>query len=229
VDRVSGYGETLLKNNLIAATKRVQRGKGRVSGSSTSTTGFPLSVATIPNPDGDGGFLKAELTIGRELYLWELRETIPGLLPKLLNRKWTILCPYPGMEWITSDDPFIPLHYNAPTDYTFTGGWAKSRGDLLLPLTPHHLLFAPLHNEDVRCYTVASRAKTFELQKLIVEHAHRWIFARQPLVRVAWFRNVRVDRDAYIVEHAEFKNWHSKQMRASIDRGRPSIREGNGE
>lgn len=221
VDRVSKYGESLLQSTLAASVKQLERSrqKGRAFESPAASSAFPISVSPIPAPDGNGGYLKAEFTIGRELFLWDLREMLPRLLPKLLKRRWTIVRPSAGMEWITSDDPFIALRYNTPADYSFTGGWAKSRGDLFLPLTPNHLLFAPLHDRPIPCYSAMSPKMTFEFQKMTVESAHRWIFAREPFTRVTWFRKPRVDRDAYTTMLDEARSWHLVQTQAEAERG----------
>jgi Protein of unknown function (DUF4238) len=220
-ERTAGHGQALLENTLTRAVKRLERlhRKGRrLEAPPPRYPSFPVSVEPVPAPDGNGGYLRANFVIGRDLFLWQLREQLPGLLHVLLRRRWTIARPAPGSEWITSDDPFIALHYNGPHDYSFNGGWGPKNGDLMLPLSPKHALFSPVRSPELRPSFTCSREQTFDFIKFTAEHAHRWIFARAPVAKVQWFRSPFVDPITFQAEIAEMRDWHRSQMAARLGR-----------
>ena len=45
-----------------------------------------------------------------------------------------------GWEWFTCDHPVMRLNYNGPDDFTLQGGWDYKGTDLVMPLSPRHLL-----------------------------------------------------------------------------------------
>jgi hypothetical protein len=64
-----------------------------------------------------------------------------------------------------------------------------------------------------------SAERTLDLQKLMAEHAHRWIFARRNMSRVSWFRRRCVDAAAYQAEREAWREWHREQAAAEREHG----------
>lgn len=221
--RAEEIGPRLLQETLKRAVHKLENAaaKGKRAQTLAVPEGqvgkFPLTVSVEPDEHTGGGFVKATFTPGREYFLWTLRNVAVNRLDVLQRHRWTVLQPARGMEWFTSDNPFIALNYTRPGEYDFGGGWGRKNGDLILPLGPHHLLHAQVGKRDFPTVRTLSREKTFEMQKLIAEHAHRSIFARAPITRVAWFRKTHISVEAYQAELRGFREWHHRQVTALRD------------
>jgi hypothetical protein len=160
--------------------------------------------------------LRAEVTPGRSMWLGGIKHILNGVAERLLTHRWSIVEPHPGWEWITCDHPAMRLNYNGPTDYTFTGGWGNPGTDLILPLSPRHLLFTQVGRTNLPRLRF-SLEKTIEIQRLVCERAHREIYARQPVKRVPWFRPRHVDAKMAEEELAQRATWHQEQAAVEIE------------
>jgi hypothetical protein len=65
---------------------------------------------------------------------------------------------------------------------------------------------------------VFSSADTELVQRLIVERAHRWVFARQPESWIAKDKPRIVDPEMFVAEENAWKQWHPEQCKAEADR-----------
>jgi hypothetical protein len=84
-----------------------------------------------------------------------------------------------------------------------------------MPLSPRHLLYAKVGEQQQKVIAL-SPENTLELQKLVAEHAHRSIYARQPIRRVAWFRPRLVDAAQFKAEEEAWSKWHAEQSEAEL-------------
>jgi hypothetical protein len=123
--------------------------------------------------------------------------------PRFMHLSWQILRAHPSMEWITSDHPLLRLGYaaNGPQNHSFEAGWLQPKADIILPLSPRHLLHAQVGQRHPFPVDL-SREKTFELLEILAQNARMSIFARSEVSRVRWFRPRQVDLEVWESERA---------------------------
>lgn len=173
-----------------------------------------MKINVIRNPENvGGGYIEAKVTVGRTLWIESQRFLLQKTAKALLQHKWGIAKPARGFEWFTSDHPVVRLNYYKKGSYDLRGGWGKAKGNLIMPLSPNHLLFTQI-GEYVPDYFVFPKEKTIEIQKFIAERAFRWIFARNPLKIIEKHRPRVVDKELYNSEEEILKHWHEKQRQA---------------
>jgi hypothetical protein len=140
----------------------------------------PSIKVTVEKTPPSGGRLRVEATVGRGSWLEELRFLLTKTSVRLLRHRWTILRPPRGMSWPTSDDPAIRLNWFTESNYTFRGGWGSPGTELLLPLTPSHLLYTQIGHHVPPRDTVVPPQTGRLLCRIIAKHAHRMVFAVVP-------------------------------------------------
>lgn len=57
------------------------------------------------------------------MWLWGIEYVLNNTAEALHRHKWTILKPYVGLSWFTSDDPVVKLNYYKVGNYDFGGGY----------------------------------------------------------------------------------------------------------
>ncbi len=176
---------------------------------------FPVNTRIEIEPGEEAGLLRVEATVGRSLWLWSLRHLLTRTLNVLHQHRWTILRSPPGVEWLTSDNPVVRLNYHDAQRYDFKGGW-NSRGTVIfMPLSPTHLMFTQIGPEPrLQRGTVVSSDFAMQIQKITVEHAHRYVFGRSSDARAALWRPRKVDARAFQAEAEQWKSWNADQSRA---------------
>lgn len=150
------------------------------------------------------------------MWLASMKHLLAGVAGHLTSHEWSIAEPHPGWEWITCDHPALRLNYNNATDYTFEGGWGSKGTDLMMPLSPKHLLYTQVghaHDQNIRF----GLDKTVEIQRLFCERAHREIYARKQVKKVTWFRPRRVDLEMARHEADEWTKWHERQTQFELE------------
>ena len=200
-----------LKEIVNQAVERLENDGQVVQRGATRSTDFPLRVSVEDQGDGTGT-LKAETVVGRKLWHWSLRHLLNETIDKIPLKGWSILRPASGMTWPTSDNPLIRLNYTSPDQYDFNGGWAVPSGDILLPLSPTHLLH--------RCAGHRPKSRGFRLDgpttertiQIIIEHADRYVFVANEF-DVGGIRERRVSAQDHAEERAMWSRWHSDQAR----------------
>jgi hypothetical protein len=174
---------------------------------------FPARVTKEIQPGAGTGVLKVETVLGRGLYLFALRRLLSETSRVLEQHRWTILRPPAGMKWMTSDDPVIKLNYYGDR-YDFKGGWGSKGTELLLPLSPDHLLYTKIGERPPERGSRLPTAKADEMQRMFVEHAHRFVFAMHPVPSVSVIRPRKVDADLLQNEADQWSRWHDEQVNA---------------
>jgi hypothetical protein len=170
------------------------------------TESIPLRVTKEIEPGHDVGKLKAEVVVGRSVWLFSMRHLLKNTVSVLQQQKWTILSAPQGIHWITSDDPVIKLNYYRPGVYDFKGGWGNRGTEILLPLSPRHLLYTQVGQRRSRRGEIP-RAEAEMIRRFIAEHAHRLIFAAEPDPEVPRLRPRTVNADLW-------RKWHEEQTAA---------------
>jgi hypothetical protein len=160
--------------------------------------------------------INAEAVIGRRMWIAAMRHLLSGrAVETLRDHQWTIAEPAGDMEWPLTDHPVLKLNYSGPDNYNFGGGWGRRLSDLMMPLSPRHLLFVEVGRDSGRKVTLTAEA-TRLFQRLLVERAHRWVFATKPLEWVLRIRPRKVDADAFAAEKVVWERWHPEQSQAEI-------------
>lgn len=104
---------------------------------------LPIKVSRITNAEGTEGVQVTALN-GRKMWIWQLRHVLTHTIDRLPKYRWTILHAPPGMTWPTSDNPLVKISFNARGEYYLDGGWATPGVQIILPLSPKHLLYTRL-------------------------------------------------------------------------------------
>jgi hypothetical protein len=176
---------------------------------------LPLRVKTEILPDQGSVKITREVLLGRQLWLYSIQLALTQTVKILLNHRWTILHAPEGTEWFTSDNPVIRLNYHAPDKYDFKGGWGSTGTELLLPLSPRHLLYTQIGDKRRLPWgTRVSRYHAEEIRRFIAEHAFLMIFASHPDDEIPRLRPRTVDNNLFLNEKEKWKKWHEEQVAA---------------
>jgi hypothetical protein len=183
---------------------------------------FPSKITKTIEPGDEMGQVKVEVDVGRALWLWSLRQPYIHAMEAIYRLKTTILRPPAGMNWVTSDDPVVKLNYHSQTQYDFGGGYGHPGTEILFPLGPQHLLYAKVGaRPGFEKYQRVPESIAVVFQKLIIEHAHRMIFAVSPDPMVEQFHPRRVSLQDHNHEAAQWKQWHKEQSASEAALAKP--------
>jgi hypothetical protein len=207
---------SLMNKTLENTVKRLEEGTGvEVEFAEKNVPIFadlPIKTTITPTSDGDG-IVEVKANVGRQLWLWQIRHFLTNTIEKISHRRWTILRAPSGISWPTSDNPLIKLIYKNENDYNFDGGWGIPKCDILLPLGPTHLLHNSIDNRSWRRGTVIDTRTAKLFRKIIIEHAHRYIFDKtESDVHLIRPRDVSLEK--YEMERDAWENWHREQSEA---------------
>lgn len=181
---------------------------------------FQISIHP-PSERGGDATVQASVIAGRRFWIATIYHVLGGkAMDRLLRHTWSILKPAAGLEWPLTDHPAIKLSYRSASDFNFHAGWAQRRADLMMPLSPHHLLYVQV-GSNVRGVRTLSYETTTQLQKMIVNRASRHIFARRPSEWISKARPRTVNRSLYDDERAAWERWHPEQSQAESRRAQP--------
>jgi hypothetical protein len=176
---------------------------------------FPMRTIVSPGSEVGHVCIRTDATIGRSLWLWSLKQILTRTLHVLHRHRWTILRSPPGIEWLTSDNPVIRLNYSSPASYNFQGGWGSPGTEILMPLSPTHLLYTRIGAKSVPARgTVMSNNFATQIRRFTVENAHRYVFSRIVDVDVPAWRPRTVDNAACRAEREFWESWNAKQVEA---------------
>jgi len=132
----------------------------------------------------------------------------------LLTHSWGILKPPDDLLWFTSDDPVVKLNYYNESKCDFGGGWGNPGSEIMLPLSPRHLLFTHIGAPASPNGTILPRRKAKFIRRFIAEHAHRMIFASTEDPQVRKLRPRMVNLEQVRFESEQWANWHRGQSEA---------------
>ena len=124
IQRWNNLGPGLLEETLKESVRKLELAKNRgeeiQSVKATDSEYLPVRVTTRIEPGKKFGEIKAEMIVGRDLWLFGIRRLLTQTVNALLEQKWSILSPPEGLEWFTSDDPVVRLNYYARINTTLT-------------------------------------------------------------------------------------------------------------
>lgn len=178
----------------------------------TESEKFPFNIVIDRQPDGSG-MLQAHTVVGRRLWVWNARRLLTDTIKKIPMKGWAILNAPPGLSWPTSDNPLVRLNFHGPEKYDFKGGWGVQNGDILLPLSPKHLLYTCVGNRSkIRGAKLDYDTAQF-MRRIIIEHADRYVFSTEPS-DVHLIRPRTVCAKQFMAERSAWENWNREQSEA---------------
>ncbi|WKN43137.1 DUF4238 domain-containing protein [Tunicatimonas pelagia] len=174
---------------------------------------FPFQIRV--DQKRENPVLEVCITNGRSLWLGTIKSHLTQTLPKVINQRWTIVHPAQGLTWFTSDFPVIRLNYYRKGKYDFQGGWGNSGSELMLPLSPIHLLYTRVGSK--KPWLRGTRLPfdlTQHIQKIIAEHAFCWFIAHKEDQEVSRLRPRVVNSQKFEAEKKFWEEWHSFNQQA---------------
>lgn len=186
------------------------------SGGRAFTGIFKIELQKSAGPEG-GGVLSASVTAGRRLWIAGIKHVLESKpMEKLLRNHWAVLLPAPGYEWPLTDHPALRLGFRSHDDYTFAGGWGKRDTDLVMPLSPHHILHSQVGRTN-RGVRQLSEEHTRTLRSFLLQRAYRLVFSTQPVAWIPRERPRQVDRAQSEHERQAWERWHTEQAQAESE------------
>lgn len=216
--RWDGNLPTLIQSTLEKSIQKIadakRNGTVLVSENNVEAEYFPVRVTTEMQPNAETGLVKVETVAGRGLYIFALRRLLTVTLQALEQHRWTILRPPVGMAWATSDDPVIKLNNYDGKNYDFKGGWGSIGTQILLPLGPDHLLYTKIGEKPPKRGSRVSATVGNQMRRMIVEHAHRFVFATDQDPNLPIVRPRIVNADLFKSDVDQWARWHDEQVTA---------------
>lgn len=169
------------------------------------------------DPGADNAHLDVNVVVGRETWLHSIEHLVNEVSVLLEDHDWRVIRPHAGWTWYTSDSPVVKLVLDKGR-YHFNGKWGDVGTEIMLPLSPSHLLYAqvgrPTRHEQF------SLNQTYFVKRFIAENAYRWIVSQRAVRHATWFRPRRVNLDEFNAEQRERGEFHEQQSKAIFDLGR---------
>ena len=160
------------------------------------------------------GQIKVDSLVGKGMYLFELKHLLTKTVSVLEKHQWHFIHAADGVSFPTSDDPVICLNYNSEHDYDFKGGWGKKNGNILMPISPSLLLITQIGSNMSSNPMDYSEYWSKFFRKIIIEHAHRYVYAIEPQKGMLSINPRRVDAALFEREKSIMAGWHEEQMEA---------------
>lgn len=158
--------------------------------------------------------VKVDSLVGKGMYLFALKHLLTKTVSVLEKHQWHVIHAIDGISFPTSDDPVICLNYNSEREYDFKGGWGKKNGNIIMPISPKLLLITQIgSNMSIKQLEYSENWSKF-FRKIIIEHAHRYVYAIEPQKGMLTINPRRVDATLFEREKSIMAGWHEEQMEA---------------
>jgi hypothetical protein len=167
--------------------------------------------------EGETGHIHVEVPVGRAFWLWVIDLALGDVWKALRAHQWLILRPPRGFAWCTTDDPVILLPAGPGQG---DAGWGLPGTEIVFPLGPSHLLYTRVGGGGRFTVNVSTEQAQW-LQRVIVDHAYRAVFAATPDPSVREMRQRVVSRQRCQAERELWQRWHAEQsaMELGFDAG----------
>ena len=168
---------------------------------------FPFKMTNLGENENKQIVYKGETIIGKQFYLWGLKNTLEKTAIILHKHKWGIITIDKRVSLPTSDDPVICLNYNDENNYDFNGGWGKANCNILFPISPNKILYTQVGRRVEPRWNVDYKMSLI-LKKIIIEHSYRIVISNFKDDYVETIRTRFVNKDEYLREK---KMWEDFQ------------------
>lgn len=216
IEHMKNYSETIMEimDGVLAELPEIlekhQRNEGENVTEKINPT-LPIKVSTDIKEGEEFGILKVETAAGRNSWLWTMQHQLNNTAKILHLHKWTIMRPAKGMSWITTDKPVIRLNYYSRGKYDFKGGLGNNGSEILMPLSPDHMLYTRVGKKPPQRGTRFSVEQTDILRRMIAEHAHRYVFGKTADDDVPVFIPRTINAEIFKHEKEQWDRWHAEQ------------------
>lgn len=170
---------------------------------------LPLKVSKELVADSDYGGLRAEVLLGRGLWLFSIKHLLASTYQVLKQHAWSVIKAPEGVEWLTSDNPVLKLNYYGSGSYDFKGGWGNKGTEIIFPLSPDLLLYTMVGNKEG--ISNMSNELAMTINRFISENAYRSVFAFTPVEDMQLIVPRVVDEDTFRNEKMQWDEWHTIQ------------------
>lgn len=164
--------------------------------------------------DREKSEIEMKTFVGKNVYLYALRFLLTSTVKKVEHYKWHVIHAAEGVSFPTSDDPVIKLNYTSKDDYDFKGGWGKKHGNIIMPISPKCLLFTEIGTKFKTPIFDCSREWSEYFRKIIIEHAHRFVYADSRQRGMLSINPRRVNKKLYQEEQNTMAGWHEYNSKA---------------
>jgi hypothetical protein len=175
---------------------------------------LPIKVTLPTEFDADGtGHIDVQVPVGRGFWLWVIRLALDEVWNALRAHHWLILKAPREFAWCTTDDPVVLLKPHAAQG---DAGWGQPGAEILFPLGPSHLLYTRVGGGGRFTVNVSSGQAEW-LQRVIVEHAYKAVYAAEPDSTIPDLRPRVVSREQCQADHERWQRWHDEQSAMELD------------
>jgi hypothetical protein len=164
--------------------------------------------------DKEIGQVRVDSLIGKGMYLFALKHLLTKTINVLEKHQWHIIHAADGISFPTSDDPVICLNYNSEHEYDFKGGWSNKNGNIIMPISPKLLLITQIGSNIPSKQLDYSEPWSKFFRKIIIENAHRYVYAIEPQKGMLAINPRRVDVVMSEREKSMMAGWHGEQIEA---------------
>jgi hypothetical protein len=174
-----------------------------------------LRVTHGPSDEPGKALVQAVMSADRSLWIGSIRHTLGGIAQVLTTHRWEILTPFGDEEWPLTDEPALCVNWYGPGRFDLKGGWGNPRGDLMLPLSPRHLLHCEIGKRPSISRSTCDLALTRLIQEIAAQGALRWVYGTHPYEWVERARPRHVDQQLFIAEERAIREWDENQRAAA--------------
>ena len=196
-----------------------ESGRGITQGNAPIAEYFPIRTDRNDIPEENSVQLTTKIVVGRSLWFYSMKYilTESKSLQTLHKHKWTILNAPQRLKWFTTDDPVVRLNFQSESSYNFDGGWGSPGTEILLPLSPRHLMYTKIGATSPCERTTPSGFHARLIRRMIAEHAYRQIYSLSEDSKIPALRPRIVNAEAVRREKVQWEEWHKSQTEAEHD------------
>ncbi len=171
---------------------------------------FPMKV----NVNKVNRTVEIKTIVGRSLYLHNLKRLLTSSLKKVEYYNWQVLHASEDVSFPTSDNPVICMNYRSKCEYDFNGAWGRKKCSIFMPLSPQLILFTQVGERGLHNNLYLSSESSQLFRRMIIQHAHRYVYAERPQKGMLKLNARVVSRDLYEREKQDIAGWHTEQIKA---------------
>jgi len=157
--------------------------------------------------DREAGKIESAVLNGRRFWLRQIKDRLETTAKVLHQHRWTILAPPKGLYWPTSDSPVINLRAGGK-GYRLERAWGLSKMNIMMPLSPRHLLFTQVGDRPPRRGSVLDLGLASLVRRVTAENAFRFIFTQSPDDEMSALRPRRESAEDFKAEQKVWADWH---------------------
>lgn len=161
--------------------------------------------------------IKVDSLVGKGMYLFALKHLLTKTVRVLERHHWHVIHATEDISFPTSDDPVICLNYNSEHKYDFKGGWGRKNGNIIMPISPKLLLITQIGSNMSSKQLDYSKYWSGFFRKIIIEHAHRYVYAIESQKGMLAINPRRVNAALFEKEKNIMADWHEDQMEAEAE------------